>query len=269
MGVIRWVGVVLLSTSALGCLSASDLDGLESQMRDVQVQLLELKKESPRAEDLVRLEGALDDRLSSLVRSQTDLGADVDELTEQVERLQAKLDDTNFRLAQLAQQIAATNQELQAVRSEAEEARRQRPTPPPPRTAPASDSSDPQVVYDSAYNAYVAGNLDLAILGFRQYLDDHAETALADNATYWLGECYYRQGRFRQAVERYDEVLEQFEESDRAASARLKKAYALLELGNRDAGIEELRGVACGFGGTDEALLAGQRLQELGFDVEC
>ncbi|MEM8995560.1 MAG: hypothetical protein AAGF23_12315, partial [Acidobacteriota bacterium] len=133
MEVLRWAGVAIVSTSALGCLSASDLDVLESQMRDVQVQLLELKKDSPRAEDLVRLEGALDDRLGSLVRSQTDLGADVDELTEQVERLQAKLDDTNFRLAQLAQQIAATNQELQAVRSAAEEARRQRPAPPPPR----------------------------------------------------------------------------------------------------------------------------------------
>lgn len=263
------VGAALFAASTLGCLSSSDLDGLETQLRDVQVQLLELKKESPRAEDLERLERALDDRLSSLVRSQTDLANDVDELTEQVERLQAKLDDTNFRLAQLAQQIAATNQELQAVRSATEEARRERPSPPPRRRTPATDSSDPQVVYDSAYNAYVAGNLDLAILGFRQYLDEHAQTALADNATYWLGECYYRQGRFRQAVERYDEVLQDFEESDRAASAQLKKAYALLELGNREEGIEELKGAACDYAGTDEALLAQQRLEDLGFDASC
>lgn len=262
------VGAALFAASTLGCLSSSDLDGLETQLRDVQVQLLELRKEAPRAEDLARLEQALDDRLSSLVRSQTDLVNDVDELTEQVERLQAKLDDTNFRLAQLAQQIAATNQELQAVRSAAEEARREQPAP-PRRRATTPDSSDPQVVYDSAYNAYVAGNLDLAILGFRQYLDEHAQTALADNATYWLGECYYRQGRFRQAVERYDEVLGDFEESDRAASAQLKKAYALLELGNRDEGIDELRRAACDYVGTDEALLAQQRLEELGFDAGC
>ncbi|MEM6794549.1 MAG: tetratricopeptide repeat protein [Acidobacteriota bacterium] len=251
-------------------MSKTDLQSLETQIRDVQVTVLELKKESPTADDIEAIERLLSDRLQSLVRAQTDVGTDLAEMTEEVERLQAKLDDTNFRLAQLAQQITATNQELRAARSQAEQERRTRTgAPTERRRQPQAGSSDPQALYDTAYGDYVAGSLDLAILGFRQYLEDHPETALADNATYWLGECYYRQGKFRQAVERFDEVLQKFEASDRAASAQLKKAYARLELGQRDEAVEVLKAVACDFAGTDEALLAKQRLEELGFDVSC
>ncbi len=50
-------------------------------------------------------------------------------LSSQIDELQAKLEDTNYRLAQLSQQIATTNQELKAFRS----------TPPP---APRLEDGD-------------------------------------------------------------------------------------------------------------------------------
>ena len=50
-------------------------------------------------------------------KAEADLRLDVGNLSSQIAELQAKLEDTNYRLSQVSQQIAATNQDLKAVRS--------------------------------------------------------------------------------------------------------------------------------------------------------
>jgi tol-pal system protein YbgF len=226
--------------------------------------LLQLQKASPSQDDVAAIGGRVDERVASILVAQANLATGVDELASQVEQLQNKLEDTNFRLAQLSQQIAATQKDLQAFRLAAEEA--QRAGPPSP---PSEDPGNPQALYETAYNDYVAGNFDLAILGFRQYLESFPETDQSDNAAYWLGECYYRQSRFKKAVEQFDLVLDRYQTSDRAASALLKKGYAYLELNQRAQGVVQLQKVICEHAGTDEAVLARNRLLELGIDVEC
>ncbi|MEL7060698.1 MAG: tol-pal system protein YbgF, partial [Acidobacteriota bacterium] len=137
-------------------------------------------------------------------------------------------------------------------------------------TRPSSDvDDDPRTIYDRAYEDYGEGNLDLAILGFRQYLEMFPDTEQSDNAAYWLGESYYRKNRFQQAIEEFDRVLTGYPGSDRAASSLLKKGYAYLEMGQRAQGLVQLQRVVCEFEGTDEALLASTRLGELGIDFEC
>ena len=177
-------------------------------------------------------------------------------------------DKDELRLRQLTQQVKAAQLELQAVRVATEKAQISRPTQVSPRATARLDETDPKALYDTAYDDYSAGNYDLAILGFSRYLEHHGETDLADNAAYWLGECYYHQGQYRRAARQFATVLT-YPGSDRTASAQLKKGYAHLELGQRDKGIADLTKVVCQFTGTDEALLARQRLTELGFDPEC
>ncbi len=106
----------------------------------------------------------------------------------------------------------------------------------------------------------------MALRGFQQYLESFPSTTLAANATYWIGECYYRQRRYRQAIEQYDAVLNRYPRSDKTASALLKKGYAHLELGERSQGVVQLQHVLRQFPTSDEANLARQRLREIGVD---
>jgi len=138
-----------------------------------------------------------------------------------------------------------------------------RQTPPP---LPGG-GSDPKALYDAAYNDYLKGNYDLAQREFGEYLQAFANTPLAPNATYWIGECFYRQRKFRQAIEQFDQVLNRYPKSDKTASALLKKGYAHLELGERAQGIIQLRQVLRQAPSSDEANLARQRLRELGVDA--
>jgi len=265
----------LAAISAMGCVSPQDIEGLSSQLADIQRQVLQIQKEAPSKEEvssqMSTLGTSMGRQMDSLLKTEADMQVKLQDLSSQIDELQAKLEDTNYRLAQLSQQIAATNQELKTFRS----------LPPasvpggpdggdplqqaPPRN-PGS-GADPQSLYNAAYNDYLKGSYDLALRQFQEYLNNFPQTDLADNATYWIGECYYRQRRFRQAVEQFNAVLERYPRSDKVAAATLKKGYAHLELGERPQGVVLLRNVIRTYPTSDEANLARQRLREIGVDA--
>ena len=62
----------------------------------------------------------------------------------------------------------------------------------------------------------------------------------------------------------YDKVLEQYPGGNKAAAAQLKKGYALLELGQRDAGVRELNSLIARYPRSIEASQARDRLRRLG-----
>lgn len=252
--------LLLGSIAALGlsgCVSSSDIDGLRAQLAEVQRQVLQIQMQTSSKEEVADLQQTLRAQTDSLLRAEADMRADLGALSNQISELQGQLEDTNYRLAQVSQQIASTNQDLKAVRSAA--------APPAPGTpAAAVGNTDPEALYQTAYSDYLRGNYDLALIGFRQYLEAFPDTDLADNASYWIGECFYRQQKYSEAIVEYDQVLSRWPRSDKTASAQLKKGYAQIELGQRQPGIAQLQKVVQLFPNSDEANLARQRLQTLG-----
>ena len=258
--------------AAAGCVTPQDIQNVNSQLADIQRQMLQMQKQSPSKQEVENLEASVGKQMDSLLKTEADMQVKLRELSSQIDELQAKLEDTNYRLSQLSQQIAATNQELKTFRAQPPAVDPTAPAQPPaagsapvpPVPAPGS-GIDPQSLYNSAYNDYLKGNYDLSMREFQEYLNNFPNTDLADNATYWIGENYYRQKRYRQAIEQFDAVLK-YPHSHKAASATLKKGYAQLELGERQPGISQLRQVIRRFPTSDEANLARQRLRELGVD---
>ncbi len=241
-----------------GCVSSTDLEALHSQISDLQRQVAQLQQQGSSKQEVADLEATIQRQTDSLLKAEADMRLDIGSLSSQIGELQDKLEDTNYRLSQLSQQIAATNQDLKAVRTAA--------------AVPGGDTgqaptSDPEALYQTSYSDYLRGNYDLALMGFRQYLEAFPDTDLADNATYWIGECYYRQQKYADAIAEYDRVLKQYARSDKTASAQLKKGFALLELGQRKEGVAQLQGVIKAYPTSDEANLARQRLQSLGVDA--
>ncbi len=242
-----------------GCVSSSDIESLRAQIVALQQQIQQLQAQGSSKQEVAGLQTAIQQQTDKLLKAEADMRVDVGNLSGQFGELQGKLDDTNYRIAQLSQQIASANQDLKAVRSA---------TTPSAQAAggspAASTAADPETLYQTAYSDYLRGAYDLALLGFRQYLEAYPDTDLADNAVYWIGECYYRQQRYTEAIAEYDRVLQTWPRSDKTASALLKKGYAQLELGRRQEAIQQLNKVVSGFPNSDEANLARQKLQSLG-----
>lgn len=75
-------------------------------------------------------------------------------------------------------------------------------------------------------------NCDEAIPRLRSYLRKHPDTGLSDNAQYWIGECYYAQRDFNNAILAFYDVTRRYPKGDKVCAAMLKQGFAFAELGD-------------------------------------
>ena len=74
------------------------------------------------------------------------------------------------------------------------------------------------------------GDYEAAMAGFRFFLDLHGKSALAANAQYWIGECQYKLGRYKDALNSFSKVGSINPLSPKLAAAEFKigQTYAML-----------------------------------------
>lgn len=88
--------------------------------------------------------------------------------------------------------------------------------------------------YDLAYGLVLQRQYEQAENAFKQFLQAHPRDRMAANATYWLGETYYRRGQYPDAVEQYLKVYKQYNGSKVAPESMLKLGLALRGMGQPD-----------------------------------
>ena len=89
-------------------------------------------------------------------------------------------------------------------------------------------------------------------------------TDMAGNAQFYLAEIEYRAGNYQAAIDDYSKVLDNYPDGNKTPAAQLKKGFAYLELGQRDAGVKELNKLIARYPRSIEAAQARDRLQRLG-----
>jgi tol-pal system protein YbgF len=199
---------------------------------------------------------ALNGLQGTLTKQQGDAGSKTDQLSGQIQSLNDTLDELKVRLAKVSKQLEdlqATQQSLGAQQAQ-QQAQQQAIAQAPP----------PDVLYNNGLRDYNGGNNDLALQEFSDYIKFYPNTDLAGNSYFYLGEIQFRQGNYQQAAQSYDQVLQNFPTGSKAASAQLKKGFALIELGKQDDGVAELRHVIQRYPHAPEALQARERLRKLG-----
>ena len=87
--------------------------------------------------------------------------------------------------------------------------------------------------YDEAWKFLERKEYRAAIIRFREFLKRHPKSKFADNAQYWIGECYYALKEFDQAILAFDEVERQYPNGDKVPAALLKQGFAFAELASK------------------------------------
>ncbi|HZQ93166.1 MAG TPA: tetratricopeptide repeat protein [Terriglobales bacterium] len=197
-----------------------------------------------------------------LQKQHADTGTRVDQVSAQIQALNDSVDELKARMAKVTKQmddLAAAQQNLPAAGAPAGQPAAGGPAAPPPQPqAPPAD-----VLYNNGLRDYNSGRYDLAVQEFNDYLKYYATTDLAGNAQFYLADILYRQGNYDGAVAGYDKVLEQYPGGNKTAAAQLKKGFALLELGQRQAGVRELKNLIARYPRSIEAQQARDRLRKL------
>jgi len=193
---------------------------------------------------------------ASLQKQQGDSSGHVEQLSGQIQALNDTLDELKARLAKVSKQLEdmqSAQQSLAASTQATQAAEKARQDAPPP-----------DVLYANALRDYNGGKSDLASQEFADYVKYYPNTDLAGNSYFYLAELQFKAANYKGAVTNYDQVIQNFPGGTKAASAQLKKGFALIELGQTDDGVQELRHVIQRYPKTNEAVQARDRLKKLG-----
>ncbi|MDX1649968.1 MAG: tol-pal system protein YbgF, partial [Myxococcota bacterium] len=100
---------------------------------------------------------------------------------------------------------------------------------PGPEGAPAA--SQELAAYRSAYEAWRTDAHQACIDRFREFLQAFPSSDYADDAAYWMADCYFEQGDYQTAILRFDDVVSRHPTSPKASEALYRQGEALMRLG--------------------------------------
>jgi tol-pal system protein YbgF len=262
----------LLLVFALGVSPAwgvnKDMVQLQTQVQQLQEQMTAMQRAFDERMGVMKnlveqdtdavnkVAAALNALQTTLQKQQNDGGTKTDQLSGQIQALNDTMDEIKVRLAKVTKQLEdmqAAQQSLAAQQTQQQQQQQALAQAPPP-----------DVLYNNALRDYNGAKNDLATQEFSDYIKFYPNTDLAGNSYYYLGEIQFRGGNYQQAAQSYDQVLQNFPSGNKAASAQLKKGFALIELGKQDDGVNELRHLIQRYPHAPEALQARDRLRKLG-----
>jgi tol-pal system protein YbgF len=240
-----------------------DVALLQQQVRDLQQSVIQnhavLKTLIEQATDSVnRMNASLATLQKTVQDAQAQGNARTDTLAGQVQALADGLEEVKVRLGRLSQQFADAQNVIQSMDAKLAAAQA-----PPTATAPLTPPMSGEVLYQNALRDLNGGKFDLARQEFTDYLKYFPEGEFASNAQFYIGETYYQQAHYAEAIAAYDKGLQNYPKGNKVAESYLKKGFALIELGQRTAGTRELRIVVQRFPNTDAGRLARERLRRL------
>ncbi|MFC1530615.1 tetratricopeptide repeat protein [Gemmatimonadota bacterium] len=129
----------------------------------------------------------------------------------------------------------------------------------PPSTAPGTV----QAIYNNALRLYEADRPREAIAEWSRVLEAAPTSDLADNAEYWIGECYYKLEEFEPALAAFQRVFNH-EGANKYEDAQLKIGMTYRLMGRRTEAIAALRELINRYPTSEHVGLARQIIAEIG-----
>ena len=175
---------------------------------------------------------------SEMQQNWVDLETTVEELQQEIKILRANVEEDRALLNKIAQDLEALKKDYEVessvVTTEKAEGVAVAPPPSAPTTLPKEEpKEDIEGAYQRAYGTFKTGDYPTALKQFEVFLDTYPGSEYADNARYWIGECYHQQGDYERAILEYERVIKQYPKGDKVPSALLKQGFAFLNLGDR------------------------------------
>jgi tol-pal system protein YbgF len=127
----------------------------------------------------------------------------------------------------------------------------------------AAENESVRSDYEIAWRALEKKDYRLAISRFKEFLQKHPKSKLANNAQYWIGESHYALREFDQAILEFDAVRSRYPQADKVPAALLKQGFAFAELGEKVNARLILQEVVEKYAQSPEAAQAKQKLRAI------
>jgi len=257
---------------------AAELRMLQEQAQQLALTLATLNQalaESMKA--IGALGGRLDESNNVTRKMFADQKLLIDNVADGVRVIRERTDDTNVRIASLREELEALRTTVQALQQVAlapppapidpsapPDPNQPAPPPaPPPIALPPTAGLSPTRLYETARADYFAGQWNSATSGFEAFLRAFPRSEQADDAQLYIGETYYAQNQWAQAVTAYSQAIDSYPGTNAVPIAYYKRGLAQQQLGQIDAARASWEAAAKMFPDSDAGRLAKQSLDRL------
>ncbi|MCH2169993.1 tol-pal system protein YbgF [Myxococcota bacterium] len=155
-----------------------------------------------------------------------ELGADLERISKEIKQLSGRVEVAEHQAGvALKEAQTARTQVARLAVSGVEPAESEGPPP------VEGEDSEEVARYRAAYEAWRKDDYQVCIDRFRAFLQNYEQSPYADDAAYWLADCYFKRGDFKTSVLRFDDVVARYPTGNKAADALYRQGEALLRLG--------------------------------------
>jgi tol-pal system protein YbgF len=275
----RRLTAVALAAAAVGLhglVAAPPLEAQRLQQQQMMADIRILQEQTAQlqillgsvTEALRAVSGQLDEQVGANRKAFADQKLLIDGLADGVRILREKMDDTNVRISSLSQELEAIRMLVPAGGF----AGGIGATPPEPGAERSDDfepaeslapGTTPAQLFDLAFTDYTAGQWAMAIAGFEAYIKSFPRTPQAAEAQFYIGQAYYLDGRFTEAVAAFDRLVADYQGARILPDGYYKLGVSLERVGQIDRARQAFQYVIDHYGDSNMEPLARQALERL------
>lgn len=281
----RLVLVSLTMFVAAGCASQSDLESMRRDSDEMKNRIYTIEKslgevrgdvkegvekaltaDRQRVESMQREIETYQKEMAATRKSGADLQATLDSARVDMQLLTGKVDDLRIQAQRPADDLALLKEDTGKRLSLLEErltklelgvqqgfAELQKKGP--------EQAHSPEASYQQGLDSMKAGDTVKARELFTKFLDQNPRHKLAANAHYWIGETYYSEKNFEQAILEFQEVIKNFPEKEKVPAAMLKQGMAFKEIGDLKSASYIYKKLTEEYPKSEEAKIAKEKLR--------
>jgi tol-pal system protein YbgF len=293
-----WV-IIFIIMPASSCLYDKEFANLNDQIITLNERVTKLQESVISNSDLEsRLQSInkdLEASLQSINSRQADAGVEFDEIKRAIGELSGRVEENEHiikraverdlserdamkaQLAQLFEKVTTLEEiigrqrehlkpELSATSKDQEpekEATDQKETDEQTAEVVEQPKSKELELYDNSLTSFKEKEFQQAMDGFRQFLKEYPKSDRADNAQFWIGECFLAQKEYEKAILAYQEVIKNYPQGNKVPIAMLRQAQAFKEIKEETSYKILLENIIRKFPDSDEAKIARAKLKKI------
>jgi len=207
---------------SISCVTITRHEVWEAKVMVLERRVAQLEEDKRRNEErLQRLYNDLQEATETLTVRGAGLSADIEALRLDIARLNGADEEVLYKISKLQEDIdlikKAIEEKLGIVLV----------------PLPAGLKGDAKSLFQAAEDAMTKGDLRVAKAILQRFLDSYKDDKLAPKAQFLLGEAYFKEGKYQQAVREFQRVYDRYRSSREAPveAALLRIAQSLLKMG--------------------------------------
>ena len=256
--------LVFLVGATSACVAPQAQQRLEIDMAEMKRRLADVERRTSGVgeEGLV---GTMD-RLAESARRLAETQASVDALRVEFQTVNGRMADQDAKIERLRDELDLVREDLN-LRLEALELRLNElgttsAAQPRATSQGGQAAATPEALYTQSLGLVREGDdMPAARRGFQEFLKLYPDHILAVNAHYWVGETYYGERQYKNAILQFQEIIDKHPQHAKVPSALLKQALAFQALGDDSNAKLLLEKVVSAYPQSPEAGKAKERLR--------